>query len=163
MFHRLSITKRIVAACGIALTMLGSLQHAHVFCQMTGCSRQIAAEGSASCCQRAAKAKATCRNLCSPNIEQSAGVHITASCGAGSHGPACPSPGNCVCCQEPPTLSQTSPVDVEALATASADCGYWLTVMNVVDAAAFAWQASASQLDPDGSLDTCVRLCRFLA
>lgn len=160
-FYRLNIAKRIVAACGIALVMLSCLQQTHALCQLTGCRSLESSEHRADCGKCPAQPK--CKHSCARPVEKPAGSYLASHCDNGSHDRSCPTPGKCMCCQAPPTPSQSSPVDAESLTTASLTYSNWGSVTTSVDLAAVGWDTSTSRISPERSIETCVRLCRFLA
>jgi hypothetical protein len=160
-FYRLTIAKRVAAVCGIALTVLNCMQQTHAICQLTGCKPQNASEVRSSCCKSAAAS--TCVHSCHRVDEKPTGADHASIGEQGSHGPTCPSPENCVCCQAPPTPSQSSPVDAEFVTMASSSCNCCCSALMSVDVAAVGCDATTSRFAPERSIETCIRLCRFLA
>lgn len=159
MFYRLTIAKRIVAACGIALVALSCVQQTHALCRMTGCQPQASAEETAKCdcCEEPLH----CQHDGEPADHHTAGAGIVSNCCANQHTPACPSPGECVCCQQPPTPTQSSPVDAGSL-LAAIDCVCCDSTPAIIDAAASGWTIADAPIAPERSIDVCARLCRLL-
>ena len=159
MFYRLTIAKRIVAACGIALVALSCVQQTHALCIVTGCQPQTASEAAAKCdcCDEPSH----CQRDCRPADHYAMGADVASSCCADQHAPACPSPGQCVCCQQLPTPAQSSPVDAGSL-LAAIDSVYCDSTPTIIDDAASGWNVADSPIAFERSIDVCARLCRLL-
>ncbi len=159
MFYRLTIAKRIVAACGIALVALGCVQQTHALCRVTGCQPQATAEETATCdcCDEAAH----CQHDGEPADRHATDGAVASSCCSNQHTPACPSSGQCVCCQQLPTPTQSSPVDAGSL-LAAIDCVCCDSTPTIINDAATGWNAVASPIAHERSIDVCARLCRLL-
>lgn len=159
MFYRLTTAKRVVAVCGMALTVLSCAQQSHAFCRLTGCQPSATSEVSAKCCHCCPQAKS--QHLCDQTDENSPAAGLASICGRGHHAPSCPSPGDRVCCQNLPTPSQSTPTDTEFLTTAAMDCTCSVAA-TTSDIAAVRCDAARSRVAPERSIETCVRLCRML-
>lgn len=160
-FYHFSTVKRFVAVCGIALTLLSCLQQAHALCQLTGCKPQTTTQGRSCCCKCSARLASKC--ACAGIAEKPTSDRIATTCPHCSHGPSCPARGNCSCCQSIPTPNLISPLDVELATIASASCAYWASVVTGVDFLTGGCDTASAGLSAERSIETCVRLCRFLA
>jgi hypothetical protein len=158
-FYRLTIAKRIVAACGIALVALGCVQQTHALCRVTGCQPQASAEEAATCdcCEEPAH----CQHDGESADHHANGADATSSCCADQQAPACPAPGQCVCCQQLPTPTQSSPVDAGSL-LAAADCICCDSTPTVITDVASGWNTADTPIAHERSIDLCARLCRLL-
>lgn len=159
MFYRLTIAKRIVAACGIALVVLSCVQQTHALCRMTGCQPRATAEEMATCdcCDKPLQ----CQHDGEPADHHATDSGVAANVCADQHTPACPSPGHCVCCQQLPTPTQSSPVDAGSL-LAALDCFCCDSTPTILDDAASGWSTADSPIAHERSIDLCARLCRLL-
>jgi hypothetical protein len=158
-FYRLTIAKRIVAACGIALVILSCVQQTHALCRVTGCRPQATAGVTATCdcCEEPAH----CQHDCDPADHHPTGVDAVSSCCTNQHAPACPSPNECACCRQLPTPTQSSPVDAGSL-LAAIDCICCDSTPTVIADVASSWNTADTPIAHERSIDLCARLCRLL-
>ena len=159
MFYRLTIAKRIVAACGIALVALSCVQQTHALCRVTGCQPLATSEAAAKCdcCEKPSH----CQHDGEPADHHAMGADVASNCCANQHSPTCPSPGQCVCCQQLPTPTQSSPVDAGSL-LAAIDCVCCDSTPTFLNDAGSSWNVADSPIAPERSIDVCARLCRLL-
>lgn len=162
MFFRRSIVKQLIAAFGIALTVLGGLQQSHLLCRAMGCQPLAAASGQATCCQ-AAKAT-SCKHACDTvNARPTCiRVAIASTCKSSNSAPSCPLPGQCVCCESTPAPNPAPPVSADELTVAvHFECVNAATAFGSFSTQGF--KPSLADFCTERSIETCIRLCRFLA
>lgn len=160
MSRRFQNLKRFIAICGVALMLLESSQQAHALCQLTGCRPKCESKQQDDCCQHSD------RSVCQRHDRQSnqgpALLAVRSCCQHASHGPSCPSPENCACCQVSPVALHVSVTVVPP------DLQLCYAPQQLDDSTASlcpgpsVWMASRLIAVDSHSLATCSRLCRFL-
>lgn len=152
MFYRRPITKRIFAACGVAIALVGSLQHSHALCRFSGCSQSAADHEyyASNCCQsgecRQPETAATAASICVANPHELPG----------------PCPKGCWCCQDTSPLQPTSSVNGDSLEKSLATCSFVGSAVVEASGDPSAAISTAIEVSPRFALEVCARLCRFL-
>lgn len=162
MFHRRTITKRVLAACGVLLTLVSCAQQSHALCGLVSCRIEAGddAQGKAStkCCHQA-KPSHVCSKSRDAGSRPPEGPTF-----AKQPAPSCPAcPPNCVCCSLPIPQQPPSPVDTELASQPLAAQGIAAFSAATLSDVPSIELAAACGASPQRALDTCVRLCRFLS
>jgi hypothetical protein len=160
MFVNFNIRRRSLAVIGVALTMLSVLQQSHALCQLGACGAATSVDDSSVCTCKQCKSQPDrgSGNCCSSTRTPSRDLPEER---AGSQDSAWPTSGNCICCEGVQAPIEAPRVQVDAL-SALLSCA--------IDSSFVAAQShtAANTFGASGefaqrSLETCVRLCRFLA
>jgi hypothetical protein len=159
-FHRSSITNRLVAFCGVWLTFASCMQRTHAFCELYGCSTSGKQQVSGDCCETiAANDKCPHKHRCKSKPAK----NVEAAKNAKDHQPTAPCDERCWCCQAPLPQQAPAPIDAESVTqplVLSNGSIFTSTLLNVVPAG---WAPTANESLPQRAIDICARLCRFLA
>lgn len=160
MFHRSSITKRVIAFCGVWLTFVSCMQRTHAFCELYGCSTSVNQQVSDDCCETSAADekcphKHHCKSRPATNVESTRT--------AVDHQPTVPCDERCWCCQAPLPQQAPAPIDAESVTQPPVLSNGSTFAATLLNAAPAGWALTANESSPQRAIDVCVRLCRFLA
>lgn len=159
MFFRRTIAKRLLAQCGVCLTLAASLQQTGSLCNLASCTcfsmaTHVAVEVSE-------ESHTACSHQHGRHSHHTAARHDSDHHGdSASHG-GWPCEHDCWCCQPPAPQQQPAPLDADALTQPAATAA---TLAIVAPALAFASSppATGAATAPERAIDACARLCRFL-
>jgi hypothetical protein len=159
-FHRSSITKRVIAFCGVWLTFVSCMQQTHAFCELYGCSNSEKQQVLGDCCEtNAGDEKCPHKQRCNSGRTQS----VESTKVAVDHQPTVPCEDGCWCRQAPSPQQAPVPLDAESLTQPLVMYSGAMLVATSLNAPQAGWAATIYESSPERAIDVCVRLCRFLA
>lgn len=161
MFHRSVITKRVIALCGVWLTLVSCMQQTHAFCGLSGCLPTQEEQLMDECCHECDAVK-KCSHFKNCDCTAQADLKPSSPKGADSQ-PAQPCDEGCWCCQPPSPQQAPAPLDAVSITQLSAISCDSIPAIVSLDVVVGAWATTLSESSPQRAIDTCVRLCRFLA
>lgn len=162
MFHRSTITKRIIAFCGVWLTLVSGLQQTHALCGLNGCFRTEKQQVSSECCENGGSEK-KCSHSHRCDSQQQARNAVQVGTAGIDRQPAAPCEKGCQCCQAPSPQQVPIPLDAESATQPSAICGGSMLAAAWLGVAPAGSPTTISESSPERAIEVCVRLCRFLA
>lgn len=151
MFYRRPITKRIIAALGVVIALMGSFQQAHALCGLIGCGQREVEQDRCfnDYCQDA---------CCRPDtIAAPSSICIDNQ----FHCPS-PCPNDCWCCQEPSPQQVPTPISADSVGEIWTSYSFANSLAVEADNAARDAASFAIEICPQLALEVCARLCRFL-
>ena len=158
MFYRSTTTRRVLAACGVLLTLVSCARESHALCGLVSCriaGDDVGEEAATKCCHKAKGA-----HICSMSRDLGSCPPYEPNL-AEEPAPSCPA--KCIYCSAPIPQQPSSPEDIDWATQPLASQGIAALAAVLLFDAMPMQLAPASGASSVRALDTCVRLCRFLA